>query len=175
MASAILFLIIGLAFGGALGYVLKNTDSKLQRRNDELKKQLDEKDADIAVYKQDVANHFLKTADLVNNMTDSYRQVHEHLAQGANALCSEQLGVQQLDIRQTTLLDKAEETATNEAADKPQDEQTSVEAAPGDENATPEVEAASGDENATPEPELGPESVVVQTKPKAETDKQTVH
>ena len=40
-------------------------------------------------YRDQVDDHFLKTADLVNDMTQAYRSVHEHLSQGAQVLCSE--------------------------------------------------------------------------------------
>ncbi|MEE3322175.1 MAG: YhcB family protein [Pseudomonadota bacterium] len=40
-------------------------------------------------YREQVDDHFLHTAELVNDMTQAYRTVHEHLSRGAQALCSE--------------------------------------------------------------------------------------
>ncbi len=40
-------------------------------------------------YRDKVDDHFLQTADLVNDMTQAYRSVHEHLSKGAQVLCSE--------------------------------------------------------------------------------------
>ena len=40
-------------------------------------------------YRDKVEDHFLQTADLVNDMTQAYRSVHEHLSKGAQVLCSE--------------------------------------------------------------------------------------
>jgi hypothetical protein len=34
-----------------------------------------------------VVEHFTETAKLLNNLTESYRDVHNHLAQGAATLC----------------------------------------------------------------------------------------
>ncbi|MDH5217928.1 MAG: YhcB family protein [Gammaproteobacteria bacterium] len=177
MGMAIIFLFVGLAIGAAVAYLLTRSDSKLQQRNDELKKQLEEADQGLATYKQEVANHFMKTADLVNNMTDSYRSVHEHLAQGANALCSEQLGVEQLDIRQTTLLDKSDSIVDIEKTDEKTIKETSVK--PDEITSEPlraetqvEVqakEAVSTDETA----DAAPESVVAKSEPAI--DKLTVH
>ncbi len=39
-------------------------------------------------YRDKVDDHFLQTADLVNDMTQAYRSVHEHLSKGAQVLCS---------------------------------------------------------------------------------------
>ena len=40
-------------------------------------------------YRDKVDDHFLQPADLVNDMTQAYRSVHEHLSKGAQVLCSE--------------------------------------------------------------------------------------
>lgn len=169
MGMAIIFLFIGLAIGAAVAYVLTRSDSKLQQRNEELKKQLEEAGQDLATYKQEVANHFMKTADLVNNMTDSYRSVHEHLAQGANALCSEQLGVEQLDIRQTTLLDKSDKIVDIEKADEKPEEITTKPLTPETPADIVDLDTAITDENA----ETAPETVVAKSEPAV--DKLTVH
>ena len=40
-------------------------------------------------YRDQVTQHFMRTSDLVQEMTQSYRAVYEHLAAGAQHLCSE--------------------------------------------------------------------------------------
>jgi uncharacterized membrane-anchored protein YhcB (DUF1043 family) len=40
-----------------------------------------------ASYKGHVSKHFLKTSELVANMTASYKAVYDHLATGAQSLC----------------------------------------------------------------------------------------
>ncbi len=40
-------------------------------------------------YRDKVDDHFLQAADLVNDMTQAYRSVHEHLSKGVQVLCSE--------------------------------------------------------------------------------------
>ena len=39
-------------------------------------------------YREHVSDHFNTTADLVQQMTDSYKDVYQHLASGAQELCS---------------------------------------------------------------------------------------
>ena len=45
-------------------------------------------------YKQSVHNHFTTTARLFHNLTDSYRDVYNHLAGGAQALCPDNISNQ---------------------------------------------------------------------------------
>ena len=43
------------------------------------------------VYRDNVSDHFSMTADLVQHMTESYREVYQHLASGAQDLCSNEV------------------------------------------------------------------------------------
>lgn len=43
-----------------------------------------------AAYQEEVADHFVKTAELVNSLTDSYKEVFDHLRQGAETLVDEE-------------------------------------------------------------------------------------
>jgi len=38
-----------------------------------------------------VADHFVKTAELVNQLTDSYKEVFDHLRDGAGSLVDEEI------------------------------------------------------------------------------------
>lgn len=42
-----------------------------------------------AKYREEVADHFVKTAELVNRLTDSYKEVFDHLRDGAGNLVDE--------------------------------------------------------------------------------------
>ncbi|SMF51200.1 hypothetical protein SAMN02745866_03231 [Alteromonadaceae bacterium Bs31] len=42
-------------------------------------------------YQQDVAHHFAETSRLVNNLTQNYKDVHEHLAKGAVQLTNAEI------------------------------------------------------------------------------------
>lgn len=76
--------------GGALGAMLMYLLLPARRKHRELKRERDEARANLARHREEVDHHFLRTAELVNQMTASYRAVHEHLSAGARTLCSEQ-------------------------------------------------------------------------------------
>lgn len=43
-----------------------------------------------AAYRREVADHFVETAQLVNRLTDSYKEVFDHLRRGAGTLVDEE-------------------------------------------------------------------------------------
>lgn len=88
----------GLAFcsGLVMGMVIIHFLGASLIRNNQLRKQLDKTEAELNEYKEKVADHFSTTAHLVNRMTESYRDVHEHIASSANELCTDELTHQRL-------------------------------------------------------------------------------
>jgi uncharacterized membrane-anchored protein YhcB (DUF1043 family) len=81
-------LIVGLGVGVILSRRLSNDGRKqrdLERSVDQLLQQ--QKD-----YQHEVVEHFTDTAKLLNNLAESYRDVHNHLATGASALCEDEAG-----------------------------------------------------------------------------------
>lgn len=83
LPSTLLLIALGVIIGAALSKILNRGPSvtELQQKLEESQDQLDQ-------YRQDVDRHFQTTAELVNNLTQSYRAVHEHLSQGAQKLTS---------------------------------------------------------------------------------------
>lgn len=83
LPSTLLLIALGVIIGAALSKILNKgpSVSELQQKLEESQDQLDQ-------YKQEVDKHFHTTAELVNNLTQSYRAVHEHLSQGAQKLTS---------------------------------------------------------------------------------------
>jgi uncharacterized membrane-anchored protein YhcB (DUF1043 family) len=55
-------------------------------------------------YRDQVSRHFMRTSELVQEMTQSYRAVYEHLASGAQELCEEELDTPSLDAPGENLL-----------------------------------------------------------------------
>lgn len=83
--NALAILALGAVIGALLLYALlpaRRQYGRLMRERDEARKELNE-------YRRQVDQHFVRTAELVNQLTESYRQVHEHLSSGAHDLCSE--------------------------------------------------------------------------------------
>jgi len=75
--------IVGLLLGALIG---RRTSSSGQKYRD-VERKLDQVLQDKKIYEDDVVEHFTETATLLNNLTASYRDVHNHLAQGASSLC----------------------------------------------------------------------------------------
>ncbi len=85
LTTHLLSFLVGLVAGAGVLYWLmpaRRQGSQLIRERDEARNALNH-------YRDRVDRHFLETADLVNDLTQSYRAVHQHLSQGAHGLCSE--------------------------------------------------------------------------------------
>lgn len=77
VAVGVVALIIGLLIGKSMSG--GNNHSVAQKAQEEL-----------AEYQAAVSEHFGKTADLVDNLTNSYKEVFDHLGSSARALLSEE-------------------------------------------------------------------------------------
>lgn len=87
VAVAIVALIIGLLIGKSLG------------KNDAASEANAQAQKELESYKEAVSEHFGKTADLVDNLTQSYKEVFEHLGSSAKDLLSEEQVKQHLAAR----------------------------------------------------------------------------
>ena len=81
---------IGLCAGAVLFKQFKSDSAKVEQ----LEKALVDLQLEHDAYKSGVHSHFGDTAQLVNKLTDSYREVYQHLATGAQALCPENISSQ---------------------------------------------------------------------------------
>ena len=77
---------LGLA-GLLLGWIAGKRFSADATKHRDLTLKLDQVMQDKKAYEDDVVEHFTETAKLLNSLTESYREVHNHLAQGASGLC----------------------------------------------------------------------------------------
>ena len=84
-----LIALCGTILGIAAGYLLSKWKAPSALKQQQLQQELEALQQQQQQYQQQVANHFSETAELVNTMTDSYRNVHEHLAAGAQLLAAE--------------------------------------------------------------------------------------
>ena len=109
MVTWVVFLTIGLVIGIAAGFFFGQLDGFKRRQREELQSKLESTQKTLAEYKQEVTAHFVKTSSLVNNLTESYKAVHEHLAGGAKVLCDSQLEVNKLNINDVKLIDEKSE------------------------------------------------------------------
>ncbi len=88
-------LICLLAGGGIAAFILYTFRAPLLGRD--LEQRLHHAETTLQSYQRDVAEHFAQTSQLVNNLTQSYREVHEHLANGALKLATPAISRQILD------------------------------------------------------------------------------
>ncbi|MGH1485674.1 MAG: YhcB family protein [Cellvibrionaceae bacterium] len=77
-----------LLVGCILGSLLSRTLSPQQQKARTLETKLQEAEQQLKEYQQEVTDHFAETSKLVNNLTQSYRDVHEHLASDALKLAN---------------------------------------------------------------------------------------
>lgn len=91
LATLIITALITLLVGAAAGFTLAR--GKLgASRTAELERRLAEAEQSLETYRRDVTEHFARTTELVNSLTESYRDVHEHLASSALKLTTPEIG-----------------------------------------------------------------------------------
>lgn len=81
------FLIIAFVAGSLIGFFV---GSFRRRPAPEDPAEVERLRQELQQYREEVSDHFVKTADLVNNLTHSYRAVYEHLEGGAYQLVGEE-------------------------------------------------------------------------------------
>lgn len=87
ITEASIIAIAALAVGAALGYFAYQYLHPVPRRNRELEQQLHALQEASKDHRYEVNAHFNKTAELLDQLANSYREVHNHLARGAVELC----------------------------------------------------------------------------------------
>lgn len=174
MVTWVLFLGIGLIIGIVAGLYFARLDDFSNRQKNALQQKLDAAESQLKTYQSQVTEHFLKTASLVNSMTESYQAVHEHLASGATELCDRQVIVEQLEMPATKLLDNAVNAERASQQHPAKDGDTQAAHAPESKHAAEPVAQKAPE---TPETEKQPAQSVSETaqaQPVAASEKSTV-
>ncbi len=78
--------LIALVAGALIGVLAYRLFAPSVRRADQVKSDLDATRDELRSYKENVNEHFDKTAELVNDLTQNYVKVYQHLAAGAQSL-----------------------------------------------------------------------------------------
>src|SRR6056297_4232909 len=81
----VIWLIVGLVVGGVIGALATWWISRARGGAVSVMQLKQENDR----FKDEVTEHFVETARLINQMTDSYKQVFDHLSSGAEKLVDE--------------------------------------------------------------------------------------
>ncbi|MBE9538020.1 MAG: DUF1043 family protein [Proteobacteria bacterium] len=82
--------VVLLLLGLGIGLLLGRRSSPQSQKNRDVERKLDQVLQDKKAYEDEVVDHFTDTAKLLNSLTESYREVHNHLAKGAAELCQGQ-------------------------------------------------------------------------------------
>lgn len=77
-------LAVGMVIGVLIAGRLNASPSRIRQLENEIRQLKD----NHSEYRNSVSDHFSMTAELVQHMTESYRDVYQHLASGAQDLCS---------------------------------------------------------------------------------------
>lgn len=124
--------IVALAIGAVIGYLMGRSGGDTSQQ-EALTKQLDDAQKELDAYRDQVNSHFARTAELVNDMTESYKNVHQHLASSAQQLCKDGSAAQILEASLQpklaeqpaeeipTVTEEAEPVAKSDAVEPPRD------------------------------------------------------
>jgi len=82
MIATTLTLLLGIGIGAAAAWWWL-TQREDRSSKEELEQQIEFANNKFDTYRSEVNEHFIKTAQLVSNLTDSYKEVHEYLANSA--------------------------------------------------------------------------------------------
>ncbi len=78
--------IIALVAGAMIGAMVYRLLAPSVKQADKTRSELDVARKELSSYKASVNSHFDKTSELVNDLTQNYVKVYQHLAEGANTL-----------------------------------------------------------------------------------------
>ncbi len=109
MGFAIVF-----GIGGGTGFFISRQIK--DKRTLELEEKLTSARNELAGYRGDVNQHFLKTSLLLGKLTNDYREVYEHLATGAQKLCNEKPNTPKLDLPENKILPSMDVVEVEEPA-----------------------------------------------------------
>ena len=102
-------LIIGFLLGTVIQMLLKRSSGDI----DKLKAEMEKTRAEMEQYKASVNRHFNKTSDLVNELTQDYVKVYQHLAEGAQSLSDTPVFAQMLEQSQGRVLISVEDDSVD--------------------------------------------------------------
>lgn len=127
VVAALVSFIIGLLIGRRKS----GNAAKIKQLSESLNRAESQRDH----FQHQVSNHFSDTARLLNELTEKYKDVHQHLAQGAEQLCRDAEGNSMLIASPLTGDNKPDEEAMRLDESNPDSIQPPLDYAPKDEQA----------------------------------------
>lgn len=92
LSTVIIVGLICLILGAAIGAIWGSRFSSTPQKTQELEKHLHEKQDEIKSYQREVTEHFTETSERLKQLAESYKDIHNHLAIGAEKLSGKGLG-----------------------------------------------------------------------------------
>ena len=110
-------LAVGIVIGTAFTRQLGSQAARVKELEEKIERMIESHEE----YRENVSQHFDVTSVLINQMTGKYKEVYEHLASGAQDLCSTEVAEKLLPIESDAVFEK--ETTSNEPVqiDAPKD------------------------------------------------------
>ena len=106
MTSTVLLIALGCLFGGiVIGLLLTRALHPEEKKRKALQEELEKTRQELKDYQHDVTSHFMQTSNHINNLTQNYRELHEHLSHGAMRLASPEISRQMIDAGYGKLTD----------------------------------------------------------------------
>lgn len=87
----------------------------------QLEQQIEDLQQTHKAYRENVSTHFSTTAELIQQMTESYKEVYHHLASGAQTLCDHEVADKMLPAGERDRLFSEDVPATEEAGESDTD------------------------------------------------------
>ncbi len=109
------------AIGVVIGVVVASRMNASPTRVRELENQIRQIKDNHREYRDSVSDHFSMTAELVHHMTESYREVYQHLASGAQDLCSSEVASKLLPADSDAVFENPSATDDNSELVPPRD------------------------------------------------------
>ncbi|WP_444930016.1 YhcB family protein [Microbulbifer sp. SSSA002] len=100
--------VLGMTLGAFLAFLAVRGRTSVER-SEELEQKLREANNKLEDFQLQVNDHFDQTSQLVHNLTESYKEVHEYLSNSALRLSSQDIGRQMLKAGSGQLKDNDEQ------------------------------------------------------------------
>jgi len=83
------YALIGLVVGIVIGAVAMRFGNRKLRQQQALQYELEKNKAELEEYREELVSHFARSAELLDNMADDYRQLYQHMAKSSSSLLPE--------------------------------------------------------------------------------------
>lgn len=97
MNNLILAAIAALVIGVIIGILIGRSGQGSTLRQRRAEQQIEEIRNEYTRYQAQVNEHFMESAHLLRRFNDSYQDVNQHMARGANRLCNDEEWLQELE------------------------------------------------------------------------------